>query len=186
MTRLASRGKWCGQPSADRSRSKPDGRTRSASLGTDRGNGPAYPRRLLSYAPLDESGHHFSRLARVGHFPQCDRCAVLPQGAGLRLSDAWKRSGVAPRREAEEHVGCGTIVCVPLPDWPVRRSLRAGGCLAGYELPWCDVTTPGANGKGFRTAPGFSVPARSTAGATRSVLRARAQRGGLWIVGGVR
>ena len=83
---------------------------------------------------------------------------------------------------------------------PLSRSARVGpaglagghcgrgGCLADHELPWCGRDdTPGRDEKlGSRTVPGPSFFARSTAGATRSVLRARAQRGGLWIVGGVR
>ena len=82
---------------------------------------------------------------------------------------------------------------------PISRPARVGPAgLAGgrtfgleavsrHKLPWCGRDNPRAviPSKGS-TARGISLFARSTAGATRSELRARAQRGGLWIVGGVR
>ena len=80
---------------------------------------------------------------------------------------------------------------------PISRPARVGPAgLAGgrtfgleavsrHKLPWCGRDDPRGAAQGF-SLPGFSFFARSTAGATRSVLRARAKRGGLWIVGGVR
>ena len=87
-------------------------------------------------------GAPLPRSARIGHFPQCDRCAVLPQGAGLRLYGKTQ-SGVAPRLEAEEHVGCGTIVDVPLPDIPVGQS--EVGVVSVYNRSAATVTQAGGD-----------------------------------------
>ena len=125
------------------------------------------------------------------------------KGAWANGMDQWRKSissdrhphkpGAGPkptRRIAQPVLKPGHHFSRPARVGPAgigRRVMRVGGCLAANELPWCGRDNPraGVPCKGS-PARGLSFPARSTAGATRSVLRARAKRGGLWIVGGVR
>lgn len=127
------------------------------------------PRASMSkpeYQPpfADLYGAPISRSARTNNF----RSATA--APGLRLYGKTQ-SGVAPRLEAEEHVGCGTIVGVTLPDIPAGQSRV--GVVSVYNRSAATVTQAG----GLNGFPAFSSFVRPTAGATRSELRDPSLRG---------